>query len=195
MMDSFQSVTCLWSLQKWKQPETQRRCNIEANYYIMKIGIISDTHDNLEGTRKAADAFRVLGISKIIHAGDFCSSFTVEEFNGFDLHAVFGNNDGDHFHILNKIKEIGGTHHNEFLEFEESGIRIAAYHGTVPAITDALIKCGTYRVVISGHTHEAVVKSHGETLHINPGAAHGFGKQGTAAVLDLKDVSARIIQL
>lgn len=161
----------------------------------MEIGIISDTHDNLVQTRRAVALFRDQGIRKIIHAGDFCSPFTVLEFEGFEFHAVFGNNDGDHYRILAKTEEIGGHHHGEFLAFEQEGIRIAVYHGTQPAITEALTGCGTYDVVITGHTHVPHIEKQGKTLHINPGSAHGFGKAGSIAVLNLNTVKGRIIEL
>jgi uncharacterized protein len=161
----------------------------------MQLGIISDTHDNLEQTRKAVQKFRELEIGLVIHAGDFCSPFSVLEFEGFEFHAVFGNNDGDHYRILAKMQEIGGHHHGEFMALKLDGTHIAVYHGTQAAITDALIKCGTYNVVISGHTHTAHIEKHGNTLHINPGSAHGFGHAGTITTLDPATREASVIKL
>ena len=46
----------------------------------MKIGVLSDTHDNLVNIRKAVEIFSKNGVEAVIHAGDFCSPFTLPEF-------------------------------------------------------------------------------------------------------------------
>ncbi|MFW6348191.1 MAG: metallophosphoesterase [Cyclonatronaceae bacterium] len=157
--------------------------------------MLSDTHDHIPNTRKAIDFFRVQGVSTLIHAGDLCSPFMVPEFEGFKLHTVFGNNDGDHFRILQKAADIGAAHHGEFARLSFGGRRMGVYHGTQPDITEALVRCGLYDVIISGHTHEAFSKSEGPTLWLNPGSVHGFGKTSTAAVYDTETGKARITEL
>jgi len=39
----------------------------------MKIGVMSDTHDNLSNLISAVDTFRRLGIDTVIHCGDLNS--------------------------------------------------------------------------------------------------------------------------
>ena len=46
----------------------------------MKIGVLSDTHDNLTNIRKAVEIFSKNGVEALIHGGDFCSPFTLAEF-------------------------------------------------------------------------------------------------------------------
>jgi hypothetical protein len=46
----------------------------------MKIGGMSGTHDNLPNIRRAVTAFLERGIAAVLHAGDFCSPFTLAEF-------------------------------------------------------------------------------------------------------------------
>lgn len=161
----------------------------------MKIGLISDTHDHVPHIRKAMSLFRLQGIKVVLHAGDFCSPFTVPPFEGIELHAVFGNNDGDHFRLLSKMKSIGAEHHAEFVELTFDGRRIALYHGTQPAITDALVKCGTYDLVVSGHTHQAEQKTKGKTLWVNPGSAHGFEEDATIGIYNTETHSCTIAKL
>ena len=161
----------------------------------MLLGILSDTHDHIPNARKATEFFRVQGISTLIHAGDLCSPFMVPEFKGFTLHAVFGNNDGDHFRILQKAADIDAAHHGEFARLSFGGRRIGVYHGTQPDITEALVRCGLYDVILSGHTHTAFSKTEDKTLWLNPGSAHGFGNAPTAAVYDTEAHEARIIEL
>jgi putative phosphoesterase len=46
----------------------------------MKIGLISDTHDNVENIRKAIKEFNDRNVDLVLHAGDFASPIAVESF-------------------------------------------------------------------------------------------------------------------
>jgi putative phosphoesterase len=61
----------------------------------MKIGLISDTHDNIENIRKAIREFNEKNVDLVLHAGDFSSPIAVESFAGVKLVGVLGNNDKD----------------------------------------------------------------------------------------------------
>lgn len=151
----------------------------------MKIGIISDTHDHIVHTKVALAMLRDIGAEVILHAGDFCSPFMVPLFEKWELHAVFGNNDGDIFRIMSKFGDLPkGSAHAEFMDKEFDGKRIAMYHGTQQGITNALIASGNYDLVVSGHTHSARNDKHGKTLHINPGSVNGFDGAATFAIYD-----------
>lgn len=161
----------------------------------MLIGLLSDTHDYIPNAKTAAGKLRDQGVKTVLHAGDFCSPFMVPIFEGFDLHAVFGNNDGDVYLLMEKMKEINGTFHGDFFEQEFDGVKLAMYHGTHPEITDALVQCGKYDVVVSGHTHKVVEEEINGTLWINPGSANGFHHQATLGILDTSDKSLNIITI
>lgn len=161
----------------------------------MKIGIISDTHDHVPHITLAVSLFRKEEVRRIFHAGDFCSPFTVPLFKGYEMDAVFGNNDGDHFRLINKFKENGLSIHNEFFETELDGCKMALYHGTQPSITDALVRCSSYDLVISGHTHQVVNEMVGNTRVLNPGSAHGFDTNATVAVFDTENREVTIHSL
>ena len=61
----------------------------------MKIGLISDTHDNIENILKAVQEFNSRHVDIVLHAGDFVSPIAVESFAGIKLIGVLGNNDTD----------------------------------------------------------------------------------------------------
>lgn len=155
----------------------------------MRLGIIADTHDHIEHTKRAMAKFESLNVDKVIHCGDFCSPFMMQYFKSIETHAVFGNNDGDLYLLQKKASEFGVVLHGGFAEFELESIKIALYHGTHPQITKALILSGIYDVVLSGHTHEIVTQKTGKTLHLNPGSCNGFGKEPQCIVLNLPDLS------
>ena len=63
----------------------------------MLIGLIADSHDNLQLIDKAVKVLNEKNVELVLHVGDFVSPFVVSKLK--DLHCrvigVFGNNDGD----------------------------------------------------------------------------------------------------
>ncbi|MBE0515774.1 MAG: metallophosphoesterase family protein [Methanophagales archaeon] len=59
----------------------------------MKVGIVADTHDNLDAIRRAVEIFNDEGIELLIHAGDFVAPFTEQSFRMLNapLVGIFGN--------------------------------------------------------------------------------------------------------
>ncbi len=96
----------------------------------MLIGLIADSHDHVPHINQAVKIFKERKVEVVLHAGDFCSPFTVPPFEGLPLKAVFGNNDGDHFLLLQKFNSIGAEHIGTFGDLKIGGLKIALYHGT-----------------------------------------------------------------
>lgn len=140
----------------------------------MKIGILSDTHDQGEFIRAAVNYFNSQEVDLVIHCGDWVSPFILHFFKGLKapLRGVFGNNDGDKFRHL-AFKDRWGIdleYAERFLELEFDNRQIAVFHGDYPGIVEALVTCGKYDVVFHGHTHKKVNQHHGKTLSLNPGS-------------------------
>ncbi len=161
----------------------------------MLVGLISDSHDNVPNIERAVSIFRDKQVEMVLHAGDYCSPFTIPPFEGLELKGVFGNNDGDHYLLLQKFRDIGGEHLGTFGELTIDGCRIALYHGTDTPVTAALEQCGNYDVVVTGHTHEKKIETVDRTLAVNPGTAHGFGEEASVALLDTKSMDIRFVEL
>lgn len=161
----------------------------------MLIGICSDTHDHVENKKKAVSLFRDRKVSRVIHAGDYCSPFTIPLFEGLSLHGIFGNNDGDKYHLMKKFEEIGATLHGDFFSFEQDKLKFAVYHGTYPGITESLEICGKYNVVITGHRHQAKVETSGDTTAINPGSVNGFDQDALVALFDTQTRQVKFVEL
>lgn len=120
----------------------------------------------------------------VLHAGDFCSPLMILLFEGLNLQAVFGNNDGDKYLLMEKMTAINGKLLGTFGKVQVDGCSIALYHGTDAPITKALVGSGNFDVVISGHTHERRNKKVGDTLALNPGTVHGFDQEASVALLE-----------
>src|ERR1051325_2647112 len=154
----------------------------------MKIGLISDTHDNINNIQNAISVFNDRNVSFVIHAGDITSPKAVEAFAEVKLIGILGNNDVDVAGLKNAFDKIGGQLKGEFCEIEQDGLTFAIYHGTDSKKKESIIQSGKYDVVVYGHTHRLQNKRVRKTLVINPGTANGwfFGYRATAIVFDTK---------
>ena len=159
------------------------------------IGIMSDSHDNLDAIRKAVNIFNNEDLEVVIHAGDLISPFTALEFRKLDteLVAIYGNNDGEKEGLKAAYKKICVL--EDFKEISIEGWKFSIIHGSNQAIVDSLAKCGKYDVVIRGHTHKMGIIN-GETMIINPGEVCGYvsGEQ-TVVLLDTDDLSFEVIHM
>ncbi|MBN2013692.1 MAG: metallophosphoesterase [Candidatus Altiarchaeota archaeon] len=161
------------------------------------IGIMSDSHDDLEGIRMAVEFFNTKKTSLVVHAGDIISPFTFKEFRklGCSLRGVFGNNDGERKGLNEKFSVLD-MEFRDILEMEYDNVKVCVYHGTYEEIVHALVESGRYDVVVRGHNHKAEVWRKEKTLVVNPGEVCGYltGRK-TVALLDLEDLSATIYEV
>ena len=61
----------------------------------MKIGIVSDTHNNLRNVGRIVELFNESGVDRVIHTGDITQAKTIDVLANLHMpvHGVFGNND------------------------------------------------------------------------------------------------------
>lgn len=169
----------------------------------MKIGVISDTHDQYENILKMVKILNNEKVDLTIHCGDWISPFTLAFYKDLKspIKGVFGNNDGDRFMHLIRAKDTGLN-----IEFEERILnltidkrKIFIYHGDYGEVTDALVLCGKYDAVFHGHTHIGVNKTVGKTLSLNPGTLMPVTddkiKGASIAVYETITNSAKLIKL
>ena len=106
----------------------------------MKIGVLSDTHDQVEPIRKAVECFNEEQVAWIFHCGDWVSPFILHFFQELQapLRGVFGNNDGDKFrHLAFKNKwGINLEYEERFLEVEIDKRSIAVFHELLRSYKD-----------------------------------------------------------
>jgi putative phosphoesterase len=160
----------------------------------MLIGVISDTHDNMNALKKAVDYFIERQISLVLHAGDFVAPFTAREFRRLNckLIGVFGNNDGDKLLLTKRYSGFGELHEG-IHQLELDGKMIVMTH--YPDIAQTLGSRGAYDVVICGHTHRPEIRE-GKPLMINPGECCGWLEGvSTIAVLDVELMRVELIKL
>jgi hypothetical protein len=163
----------------------------------MRIGLMADTHDKLDAVERVVNLFNGIGIEHVLHAGDLVSPFVVDRLVRLKakLHYVWGNNEGDREMVIARFEEFGIKPLGDFTSVELDGRRIALLHGTHEGIVEALLKSGSFDVVVRGHTHRTEVRK-GQTLMVNPGETCGYlTGRGTVALLDTIDLSVEILEL
>ena len=168
----------------------------------MILGIMSDTHDNIEAVSKALEIFRKHNVEAIIHLGDIVSPFTLMKIVEFPARivAVLGNNDGDEA-LLREIAMKAGVVMRKYVHIMDiSKRRILLMHGfgsveTTITLVNALAQSNIFDVILYGHTHKTDARVVGKTLVINPGEVCGYitGKR-SVAVLDTATLEYRIIE-
>ena len=77
------------------EADLAQRSRLTAAGHAMRIGILSDTHDELARTHRAVALRRDVGVEALIHCGDFIEPKIVSVCSALPLWFVFGNNDSD----------------------------------------------------------------------------------------------------
>jgi putative phosphoesterase len=167
----------------------------------MRVGVVSDSHDNVSAIRRAGEELRRRGVRLVLHAGDWVSPFSARFLRealgeGVRIVGVWGNNEGERPFFLEVARKFGVEVAGEAAELEVAGRRVALYHGTSPVLLRALVESGLYDVVVYGHTHQAVVERRGGTLVVNPGELCGcLTGRSTYAVVDLDRLEVDLLFL
>jgi len=159
------------------------------------IGVISDTHDNRDKSRKAVEIFNQKGVDLVLHAGDFISPFNCKDFSPLKAKfiGVFGNNDGDQIALKEKFAPIGKIF-SEAHRFEYLGKRFILMHQ--PILVEPLARSREFDVIVYGHTHSVDLRRIEGTLLLNPGECGGWlHGRSTVAVLNLETMEVEILDI
>lgn len=151
----------------------------------MRLGIVSDTHNQLSRLRAALKLLHAEGADTLIHCGDLTSAEIVRGCAGWPSYFVFGNNDADNIPALEAaMAEIGARCLGWSGEILLAGKRVAVVHGHLGSDVRRLLATQP-DYLFSGHSHIASDQCVGPTRRINPGALHR-AEQFTIAVLDME---------
>jgi putative phosphoesterase len=150
----------------------------------MRIGILSDTHDQVDRTEQALERLASAGADVFFHCGDFVEAAMLKLMSPRPCYFVFGNNDVDTAPALRETAlRIGATCLDWGGSVTLAGKRIAITHGDRNSELRSLLAAEP-DYLLSGHSHVALEAMHGTTRCINPGALHRAAKL-TVACLDL----------
>lgn len=127
---------------------------------IMRLLVISDTHENVRVLDALQDVTGRLKPEVVIHCGDFISPIIIRRLLRLDvdIQGVFGNNDGDVDTISRLVKGSRILIESQPKEIEINGERALVLHGWKSVeLTRRMVKSlalgGDYRYIFYGHTH------------------------------------------
>lgn len=165
----------------------------------MYIGIISDTHDNVEAVKKAVDVFEERGVDVVLHCGDFIAPPVIPFFDGFELHGVLGNNDGEIDGLETSFESLGSGSelHGRFADLDFGEKRFRMLHGENKDDVKAYARSGEYDYVLYGHYHTKEDKTVDGTRIINPGGHFPTVPEDhrTVALLDTESDDVEFVNL
>lgn len=154
----------------------------------MKIGIVSDTHDNLSNTIYCLEHLRNLGVTTLIHCGDLTRPDLPAYFEGFKVIYTFGNCDKLTGLIRAGVQTLSN---NSVAAASFDGRiddrRILVFHGDIEGQVMEAVRLRCYDYIIHGHTHLHSDLRQLKTRIINPGALGGVKRESRSfCVLDLE---------
>ena len=161
----------------------------------MKIGVVSDTHNNLKNINLIINLFNDMKVPVVIHTGDISSANTLEQFSKLnsELIGVYGNNDRNE----SGLEEVAQK--NKF-QFQDPPRKLSLLDKEIVIfhepdnIDQFLSENKLIDVVLYGHTHRYENNTRNGVLFFNPGESAGMQKGSNAiGILDLKNMEAKRI--
>jgi putative phosphoesterase len=147
----------------------------------MKLGVMADSHDNLDALEYWVDYFAQNDVDVLIHAGDLVSPFTVPVLGQFPgpVYAVFGNNDGDRETLKAKAEGLDVTFREPPTTLDLTECTLEVAHK--PSVLSEEPR-EDLDLQVHGHTHERRWKGSDTVPVANPGESGGW-LSGTSSAL------------
>jgi uncharacterized protein len=150
----------------------------------MKIGVVSDSHNNLTKLQAALAIFRQERVGTLIHCGDLTTPETAAALGEFRVLHTLGNGDSAAGEIRRVLAGMNPLNTSGLVFTGDlDGIPIAITHGHLPGKVDELLKSGLYRYIFCGHSHRRHDQAIGNTRLINPGALGGLRVEDRSACI------------
>jgi uncharacterized protein len=163
----------------------------------MLIGLMADSHDRVPAIRELLERMIERGVGMVLHAGDYCSPFSLSPFLELSMPfaGVYGRNDGDREGLKAfAAKGVGIELYESPHSIEVGGRRILLVHDLGEV---ALRSLEAHDFIVHGFTHTQELRElDGGGTIVNPGEACGW-LYGTpaAAILDLDTKQVEFISL
>ncbi len=163
----------------------------------MRVGLIADSHDRVPAVAELLRLMIEGGVGIVLHAGDFCSPFSLDPLHAAQVPAagVFGRNDGDPEGLKAAAERgaVGVELYQSPHSLEIEGRRVLVVHDLSDVHRRSV---QAHEFVVHGCSHREELRARGDTMIINPGEACGWlHGSPTAAILDLATKRVEILKL
>jgi putative phosphoesterase len=157
----------------------------------MLVGVVSDTHGNIQGMRRLAEVLKAKGVSTLLHVGDDYRDLKTLMQAGLEVIGVPGV----------YCREYGDARIPNRLVVELNGVKLLLSHTAGrhrhdgSADPDPEILARQVQIVLFGHTHAPTLEERQGVLWLNPGHLKDRSDRGhapTFALLDLSPSEAQV---
>ena len=151
----------------------------------MRVGVVSDTHDNVANVGRIVELFNASRVERVIHTGDITGAVTLDVMAHLaaPLLGVYGNNDKERHSLAAAARRHDMHFVDPPLSLTLAGRAIAVVHDPEETGLDVL---ADHRVLLHGHTHRRVHEKRDGKLVLNPGECAGrMPGRNVVGVLDL----------
>ncbi|MDY6866600.1 MAG: YfcE family phosphodiesterase [Chloroflexota bacterium] len=163
----------------------------------MKIGVLSDTHDNLTNLVPVLETFKERGIKTLIHCGDLTSLDMISHFKGFRMIYTIGNMDVATGAIKKRIEKMNTDNFAGMVyRGKLDGVPVAVTHSHIDGKVMELVREQRFKWIFHGHTHEKRDEVVRGVRIVNPGALGGLGREPRSfCIVDLDTEDVEFIQV
>ena len=160
----------------------------------MRIGVVSDTHNNMKNVRKIVELFNQAQLDHVIHTGDITQAKTLEVFAELNapLHGVFGNNDQERDELESAIARYG-------FYFQDPPYQFTLAEREIIVVHDPLEFEGhldDQDLALHGHTHRYRLENLSTGTQVfNPGECAGhMAGYNAIGIVDLTELSFDLLK-
>ena len=160
----------------------------------MRIGIVSDTHNNLRNVREIVALFNDAGVEQVVHTGDITQAKVLDAFAHLcvPMCGVYGNNDQGELEELVRAGAANG------FDFVQPPLWLSWFNRRIVVVHDPLelvpLNLTDADIVLHGHTHRLTITHEDQRLTFNPGECAGMMKGKNAiGILDLATVEPSLL--
>jgi putative phosphoesterase len=160
----------------------------------MRIGVISDTHDNARNVVRIVEVLRAARVERVIHTGDITRPATLAALAALEvpLFGVYGNNDVERGALAAIAAERGFHLVEPPLELHWAGRRITVVHDRT---AHGAIALPERDVFLPGHDHRHTLERANGTLVFNPGECAGWLEgRNAVGLVDLASLDAELLR-
>ena len=161
---------------------------------MMRLGVVSDTHNNLRNVRQIVELFNAASVDHVIHTGDITQPKTLEVFADLlvPMSGVYGNNDmGELPRLEAASSELGFSFIEPPLWLEWSGRKIVVVHDPLDLSS---LDLSNVELTLHGHTHMQTISDGPGGLTFNPGECAGMLKgHNSVGVVELESLKPEIL--